>query len=329
MHCRDCGRLNPNFNKYCVLCGAVLASEVFEEAEAIRYDPVAAREILKQAAALVESGNYQGAIEQCHRAIAADPLFPSAHNYLGTLYERVGEHDRAVQEYESAMDLLSLRPADTPHKVNGGRRAARVAVTAGFIAASTALVMLFVHLLASPAGPSRGAAIQAQTEPLPGPGLSPFSNLKPEPAPSRPGGPADSSAKPIGTPGPQSSAPAGDLTPVPVGAPAPSGPSTAAGMRVDSDTAREQMGAGRWDDALRTLNILIEDARARGAVSPDLLYDRAQCLDALNRSADARAEYDAARRGYEAWLTAGENVDAARHGLAACDHALRRLPAPQ
>ncbi len=329
MRCRDCGRLNPNINKYCAQCGAVLASEVYEESEAIRYDPVAAREILKQAAALVESGNYQAAIEQCHRAIAADPLFPSAHNYLGTLYERVGEHDRAVQEYESAMELLSLRAPEATPKANGGHRASRVAVTAGFIAASTALVMLFVHLIATSSGPTRGSAIQAQTEPLTAPGLSPFSALKPEAG--RPAGndvPRRAPA-PAGTVAPAPGAPANDATASTPGPASPSAPPRGAGSLANADSARELMAAGRWDDALRTLEILVEDASHVGTIDPALLFDRAQCHEALNRLDDARANYEAARRGYDEWLAAGDNPDAARRGLAACDRALQRLGAPR
>jgi tetratricopeptide (TPR) repeat protein len=51
---------------------------------------------------------FDEALQQAEAAVQADPKFPEAHNFKGTLLSRAGQPDAALKAFEEA---LRLRPA--------------------------------------------------------------------------------------------------------------------------------------------------------------------------------------------------------------------------
>ena len=125
------------------------------------------RRLLEDAFRLAEEARLQSAIQACHQAIALNPTSTSAHSLLGTLFERAGDRDGAIREYEQ---VLTLSPGSTverrrlnelmgvaaaPEAIAITPRTARMAVTGGFVVVALVLVaaIIFTTQRPQPAGP--------------------------------------------------------------------------------------------------------------------------------------------------------------------------------
>ena len=212
--CPKCGQESPDQARFCRFCGNRLTAGV----EASAPDPGLTSEqrgqrLLEEAFRLSEQGRVLAAIQTCQQALAMNPNSTSAHSLLGTLYERQGDRDRAIREYEQ---VLTLSPASTVERrrlnelmgvptarepVLISPRVARLAIAGG----STLLALiLFAAFMTTRSGPGQeagrpdraprpGATASAQTAEgmemnplLPTPGrtmLAPRMMLPPPPAP--------------------------------------------------------------------------------------------------------------------------------------------------
>jgi tetratricopeptide (TPR) repeat protein len=57
-------------------------------------------------------GRFDQAIAQIQTTLAMEPNFPSAHHYLGLVYEQQGKYDRAVEAFQRAVSLGKGVPSD-------------------------------------------------------------------------------------------------------------------------------------------------------------------------------------------------------------------------
>lgn len=55
--------------------------------------------------AYMQDGNYEKALAKLERARKADPNYPTVHNMLGLLYQRLGEHGKAEDSFEEGLRL--------------------------------------------------------------------------------------------------------------------------------------------------------------------------------------------------------------------------------
>lgn len=120
MYCGACGTRNPFNAKYCHECGTRL-----DEAHGARPIPPEefelpppeeveqkVRALLEAAFRAYEQGNLEEAIAQCREAVKLQPANAAAHSLLGLLYERRGEREAAIREYETALHLNPDSEAD-------------------------------------------------------------------------------------------------------------------------------------------------------------------------------------------------------------------------
>ena len=131
-----------------------------------------ARRLLEDGFRLSEEGRLQAAIRSCQQAINLNPTSTSAHSLLGTLYERVGDRDGAIREYEQ---VLTLSPGSTVERrrlnelmgvpaaaaaAGISARTARMAVTGGFVLVALVLVGAVIFTTQQGAGPARERAVR-------------------------------------------------------------------------------------------------------------------------------------------------------------------------
>ena len=157
MRCPKCGNENPDQARFCRSCGERLIAEG-EGAFAPRIltPDERSRRLLEDAFRLAEEGRLQSAIQACQQAIAMNPSSTSAHSLLGTLYERVGDRDGAIREYEQ---VLTLSPGSTVERRRLNElmgvaaaaeqavitpRTARMAITGGFVVVALVLVAAII-----------------------------------------------------------------------------------------------------------------------------------------------------------------------------------------
>jgi tetratricopeptide (TPR) repeat protein len=114
MRCERCGDTSPDTHRFCRRCGARLGPETAAPASEGRsreeLEQERVKRWLEEAFRLSEEGKVLAAIEACQQAVAAAPNSTSAHSLLGTLFERQGEREKAIREYET---VLSLSPGST------------------------------------------------------------------------------------------------------------------------------------------------------------------------------------------------------------------------
>ncbi len=167
MRCPKCGKENPTEARFCRSCGERLAAEGPEPfAPRILTPEERSRRLLEEAFRLSEEGRLQSAIHSCQQAISLNPTSTSAHSLLGTLYERVGDRDGAIREYEQ---VLTLSPGSTverrrlnelmgvaaaPERVAVTPRTARMAVTGGFVVVALVLVGAIIFTTQPPPQPT-------------------------------------------------------------------------------------------------------------------------------------------------------------------------------
>lgn len=171
--CPKCGRDSPDQARFCRFCGAAFGGAA---AGAPSPGPVATPEqrgqrLLEEAFRLSEEGRIVAAIQACEQALAVNPNSVSAHSLLGTLYERQGDRESAIREYEQ---VLTLSPESTVERrrlnelmgvptarerIAISARTARLAITGAFV------VILFVLLGAILFTTQRGPAAPRRAVP--------------------------------------------------------------------------------------------------------------------------------------------------------------------
>ncbi len=172
MRCSRCGKESPDQARFCRACGERLAGGG-EGAHAPRMltSEERSRRLLEDAFRLSEEGKLQSAIHACQQAAALNPTSTSAHSLLGTLYERAGDRDGAIREYEQ---VLTLSPGSTverrrlnelmgvaavPEAVAVSPRTARMAVTGGFVVLALILIGALIFTGQQPQPGARKRAV--------------------------------------------------------------------------------------------------------------------------------------------------------------------------
>jgi len=231
--CARCGQDSPDQARFCRHCGAPLpaAGTAPTPPPAAATPEQRAQRLLEEAFRLSEEGRILAAVQACQQAITINPDSVSAHSLLGTLYERQGDRESAIHEYEQ---VLTLSPESTVERrrlnelmgvptarerIAISARTARLAITGGFLVVALVLV----------------AAIIFTTQPGPG-----------RPRPAQAPGPVEAAAVAV-TPAP---AAPGEMVPVPGAVRALTGPVSLAaagkgpslGIRAPAEQRREQYG---------------------------------------------------------------------------------------
>lgn len=111
MRCAKCGTEGPEQARFCRACGARLR-EGGEAPEQLGPEE-RARQLLEDAFRLSEEGRVLAAIDVCRQAVTLNPRSTSAHSLLGTLYERQGDRQAAIREYEQ---VLAISPGSTAER---------------------------------------------------------------------------------------------------------------------------------------------------------------------------------------------------------------------
>lgn len=179
MRCPKCGKENPAEARFCRSCGERLAADGGGAyAPRILTPEERSRRLLEDAFRLSEEGKLQSAIHSCRQAIALNPTSTSAHSLLGTLFERVGDRDEAIREYEQ---VLTLSPGSTverrrlnelmgvaaaPERVLVTPRTARMAVTGGFVVVALVLVGAIIFTSQPPSRPAGQQGARGPARPM-------------------------------------------------------------------------------------------------------------------------------------------------------------------
>ena len=177
LRCPKCATESPDRARFCRACGQALPTT-----QAAGGPPRAgvtaedrARRLLEEAFRLSEEGKVLAAIQACQQAVAINPNSTSAHSLLGTLYERQGDRDNAIREYEQ---VLTLSPGSTVERrrlnelmgipaareavLGVSPRTARLAVSGAALV--VALVLIAAVVLTTQERPQR-APVRAQARP--------------------------------------------------------------------------------------------------------------------------------------------------------------------
>ncbi len=171
MRCPKCGNESPDQARFCRSCGERLAGEAADaHAPRVLTPEERSRRLLEDAFRLSEEGRLQSAVHACQQAISINPTSTSAHSLLGTLYERVGDRDGAIREYEQ---VLTLSPGSTverrrlnelmgvaaaPERVAISPRTARMAATGGFVVVALILLGAIIFTTQQPRPAARDRA---------------------------------------------------------------------------------------------------------------------------------------------------------------------------
>lgn len=110
--CRHSGNTIGDGVEKCAHCGASLngtlksePSENLPNELTNKLPEVSPEDLLSQAMKLAEEGAYDDAILVCKRATRLKEDFVAAYAFLGELYERVGEREKAISAYDKALEL--------------------------------------------------------------------------------------------------------------------------------------------------------------------------------------------------------------------------------
>ncbi|MCS7191887.1 MAG: hypothetical protein NZ937_02740 [Armatimonadetes bacterium] len=110
--CRHCGNAIGDGVEKCTHCGASLNSQNASKVNgslhnepANKLPQVSPEDLLAQAMKLANEEAYDDAILFCKRAINLKSDFVAAYAFLGELYERVGERDKALSAYNKALEI--------------------------------------------------------------------------------------------------------------------------------------------------------------------------------------------------------------------------------
>ncbi len=108
--CPKCGKENPDQARFCRSCGAAMGAGGAEAGPPGGTPEQRAQRLLEEAFRLSEESRILAAIQACQQALTINPNSVSAHSLLATLYERQGDRDAAIREYEQ---VLTLSPEST------------------------------------------------------------------------------------------------------------------------------------------------------------------------------------------------------------------------
>lgn len=119
MFCTQCGAYNTDDSRFCHRCGHRLQPEhkipTLDES-AFQLDSPEQQEkiqqLLNDALAHEAEGRWHEAILACEGVLVLDPANTSAHSLLGLIYEKQGELQKAVAEYEKVVALNPDSVAD-------------------------------------------------------------------------------------------------------------------------------------------------------------------------------------------------------------------------
>lgn len=382
MQCPKCGKESPEQARFCRACGERLA-DAADDAHAPRVltPDERSRRLLEDAFRLSEEGRVQSAIHACRQALSLNPTSTSAHSLLGTLYERTGDRDGAIREYEQ---VLTLSPGSTverrrlnelmgvaaaPEPVAVSPRTARMAVTGGFVVIALILIGALVFTSQQQERSRRGRAVaqrpQAAQRPMemalapsqvaPPRLLGPGRVRSPRPASARTAAASAARAQRptsqahgqwlgpgtflLSSGGREPYAGAGGLarggyTTPPIqgavrvrgaGAPTvntpswlyPSGVASVPGAAVPR-LARNYYFQGNYQASIDAYRGYLTENPQAPAPRQELAW---VYMDSGDRPT-ARREYETALDQYQADLSRGHNVEAARHGARTCESAI-------
>lgn len=194
VRCPKCSKENPEGARFCRSCGGQLSTERGPDAYAptMLSPEERARRLLEEAFRLSEEGQLQAAIQACQQAVSLNPTSTSAHSLLGTLYERAGDREDAIREYEQVLtlspgstverrrlnELMGVPAAAAPAGVT--LRTARLAITAAFGVVGLVLVAAIILTSRQRPEPTKqwlaqrpaGAATMETAEPAVAPGTA-------------------------------------------------------------------------------------------------------------------------------------------------------------
>jgi len=151
--CPKCGRDSPDQARFCRSCGTPLAANGGSAAAPPGGTPEQrGQRLLEEAFRLSEESRILGAIQACQQAITVNPNSVSAHSLLGTLYERQGDRDAAIREYEQ---VLTLSPESTVERrrlnelmgVPTAREGVRISIRAAKVTVAGATMVVAVGLV--------------------------------------------------------------------------------------------------------------------------------------------------------------------------------------
>lgn len=179
IRCSRCGTESPERSRFCRACGEALVGRGTGAGPSGGLSAEErARRLLEEAFRLSEEGRVLAAIQTCQQAIAINPGSTSAHSLLGTLYERQGDRENAIREYEQ---VLTLSPGSTVERrrlselmgvpaaremvVGVSPRTARLAVTGSAVVVALVLIGALVMTLQQPPRPSRQPAMRLPPRP--------------------------------------------------------------------------------------------------------------------------------------------------------------------
>ncbi len=110
MFCTQCGTKNGSDANFCKQCGRRLDRPAVlkltdEQAAELEQPEEKVDRLLAAAFKARKAGEMEAAIAACEEAIAIRPESTSAHSLLGILYERQGEREKAVAQFERVLEL--------------------------------------------------------------------------------------------------------------------------------------------------------------------------------------------------------------------------------
>ncbi len=137
MFCNDCGTRNSVDSKYCKECGSKVNDGyrtmmlTVEDLNAVEDDQGQQRltHLLDMAFWHNEAGHTDAAIRASEAALKIHPLCTTAHSLLGTLYEKKGNDDKAIEHFQEVVRLNPDSEADAA-KLEQVRQGVHVKATA-------------------------------------------------------------------------------------------------------------------------------------------------------------------------------------------------------
>jgi len=113
--CRHCGARLDLPGAATALAEELYGTPEAEPAPVHVFDDVKVQRILDRSFDLSEKGDNVGAIMACREALEENPDSVSGHSFLALLYERQGEKEKAIRQYEA---VLNLNPESTVDREN-------------------------------------------------------------------------------------------------------------------------------------------------------------------------------------------------------------------
>lgn len=137
LFCTDCGTRNSADSKYCKECGGKINDGYrtmmlsIEDVQAIDDEQGQQRmtRLLDMAFWHNEAGHLDSAIRAAEAALVIHPNSTTAHSLLGTLYEKKGDDDKAIEHFEAVVALNPESAADAA-KLEQVRRGVHVKAVA-------------------------------------------------------------------------------------------------------------------------------------------------------------------------------------------------------